>query len=38
MIGVRSVPVIMITGLFIGMVLAVQAYGEFALVGLATRS
>ncbi len=28
-IGVRSVPVIGITGLFIGMVLAVQSYGEF---------
>ncbi len=37
MIGVRSVPVVMITGMFIGMVLAVQAYGEFALVGLATQ-
>ncbi len=28
-IGVRSVPVVGITGLFIGMVLAVQSYGEF---------
>jgi phospholipid/cholesterol/gamma-HCH transport system permease protein len=28
-IGVRSVPVIGVTGLFIGMVLAVQSYGEF---------
>jgi phospholipid/cholesterol/gamma-HCH transport system permease protein len=28
-IGVRSVPVISVTGLFIGMVLAVQSYGEF---------
>ena len=27
-IGVRSVPVVGITGLFIGMVLAVQSYGE----------
>jgi phospholipid/cholesterol/gamma-HCH transport system permease protein len=36
-IGVRSVPVVMITGLFIGMVLAVQSYGEFAHVGLATQ-
>jgi phospholipid/cholesterol/gamma-HCH transport system permease protein len=35
-IGVRSVPVVMITGAFIGMVLAVQAYGQFAQVGLAT--
>jgi phospholipid/cholesterol/gamma-HCH transport system permease protein len=37
MIGVRSVPVVMVTGTFIGMVLAVQAYGEFAQVGLATQ-
>jgi len=29
-IGVRSVPVIGATGFFIGMVLAVQSYGEFA--------
>jgi phospholipid/cholesterol/gamma-HCH transport system permease protein len=29
-IGVRSVPVVGTTGLFIGMVLAVQSYGEFA--------
>jgi phospholipid/cholesterol/gamma-HCH transport system permease protein len=28
-VGVRSVPVIAVTGLFIGMVLAVQSYGEF---------
>jgi phospholipid/cholesterol/gamma-HCH transport system permease protein len=28
-VGVRSVPVVGITGLFIGMVLAVQAYSEF---------
>ena len=28
-VGVRSVPVVGITGLFIGMVLAVQSYGEF---------
>ena len=28
-IGVRSVPVVAVTGLFIGMVLAVQSYGEF---------
>lgn len=28
-IGVRSVPVVAITGLFIGMVLSVQSYGEF---------
>ena len=29
-VGVRSVPVVSITGLFIGMVLAVQSYGELA--------
>jgi phospholipid/cholesterol/gamma-HCH transport system permease protein len=36
-IGVRSIPVVSITGLFIGMVLAIQAYSEFAHLGLATR-
>jgi phospholipid/cholesterol/gamma-HCH transport system permease protein len=36
-IGVSSVPVVAITGTFIGMVLAVQAYNQFALMGLATR-
>jgi phospholipid/cholesterol/gamma-HCH transport system permease protein len=36
-VGVRSIPVVMITGGFIGMVLAVQAYSEFAHLGLATR-
>jgi phospholipid/cholesterol/gamma-HCH transport system permease protein len=36
-IGVRSVPVVALTGLFIGMVLAVQAYGQFAALGLASR-
>jgi phospholipid/cholesterol/gamma-HCH transport system permease protein len=30
-VGVRSVPVILVTGGFIGMVLAVQAYEQFAL-------
>jgi ABC-type transporter Mla maintaining outer membrane lipid asymmetry permease subunit MlaE len=30
-IGVRSVPVIATTGLFIGMVLAVQSYAEFTV-------
>ncbi len=30
LIGVRSVPVVMITGAFVGMVLAVQAYGQLA--------
>jgi phospholipid/cholesterol/gamma-HCH transport system permease protein len=36
-VGVLSVPVVAVTGLFIGMVLAVQAYGQFAALGLATR-
>ena len=36
-IGVESVPVVAITGTFIGMVLAVQAYSQFEMMGLATR-
>lgn len=36
-VGVRSIPVVMITGTFIGMVLAVQAYSEFYHLGMATR-
>lgn len=36
-IGVSSVPVVAITGTFIGMVLAVQAYSQFAAMGMATR-
>ena len=36
-IGVQSVSVVAITGTFIGMVLAVQAYHEFQMMGLATR-
>jgi phospholipid/cholesterol/gamma-HCH transport system permease protein len=36
-IGVSSVPVVAITGTFIGMVLAVQAYSQFSMMGLATR-
>ena len=35
-VGTASVGVIMLTGLFIGMVLAVQVYGQFASMGLAT--
>ncbi len=35
-IGNASAPVIAITGLFIGMVLAVQAYGQFHLIGMET--
>jgi phospholipid/cholesterol/gamma-HCH transport system permease protein len=36
-VGVESVPVIAITGMFIGMVLAVQAYAQFHSLGLATH-
>jgi phospholipid/cholesterol/gamma-HCH transport system permease protein len=36
-VGVRSVPVVAITGMFIGMVLAVQSYGQFHSLGLATH-
>jgi phospholipid/cholesterol/gamma-HCH transport system permease protein len=36
-IGVSSVPVVAITGTFIGMVLAVQAHSQFAMMGLETR-
>jgi phospholipid/cholesterol/gamma-HCH transport system permease protein len=36
-IGVSSVPVVAITGTFIGMVLAVQAHSQFEMMGLATR-
>jgi phospholipid/cholesterol/gamma-HCH transport system permease protein len=36
-VGVRSVPVVAITGMFIGMVLAVQTYNQFHRLGLATR-
>jgi phospholipid/cholesterol/gamma-HCH transport system permease protein len=36
-IGVRSIPVVAVTGLFIGMVLAVQAYSQFAAMGMQTR-
>jgi phospholipid/cholesterol/gamma-HCH transport system permease protein len=36
-IGVTSVPVVAVTGMFIGMVLAVQAYSQFAAFGLETR-
>lgn len=35
-VGVRSVGVVAVTGLFIGMVLAVQAYDQFHLIGLDT--
>jgi len=36
-VGVRSVPVVAVTGMFIGMVLAVQSYNQFNKVGLATH-
>jgi len=36
-VGVRSVPVVAITGTFIGMVLAVQSYSQFDQLGFATR-
>jgi phospholipid/cholesterol/gamma-HCH transport system permease protein len=36
-IGVRSIPVVAVTGLFIGMVLAVQSYDQFAAMGMQTR-
>jgi len=34
-IGVRSVPIVMVTGAFVGMILAVQAYDQLAGMGLA---
>jgi phospholipid/cholesterol/gamma-HCH transport system permease protein len=33
-VGVLSVPVVVITGVFVGMVLAVQAYAQFASLGM----
>ncbi len=36
-IGVRSLPVVALTGTFIGMVLAVQTYYQFARFGMETR-
>jgi phospholipid/cholesterol/gamma-HCH transport system permease protein len=36
-VGVRSVPVVAITGTFIGMVMAVQLYNQFYRIGLGTR-
>jgi phospholipid/cholesterol/gamma-HCH transport system permease protein len=35
-VGVNSLPVVAVTGLFIGMVLAVQTYNQFQTVGLET--
>jgi phospholipid/cholesterol/gamma-HCH transport system permease protein len=37
LVGVRSVPVIALTGTFIGMVLAVQTYHQFKRIGVETR-
>ena len=34
LIGVRSVPIIMVTGAFVGMILAIQAYDQLAGMGL----
>ena len=36
-IGVRSVPIVMITGAFVGMILAYQAYAQLASMGLEER-
>ncbi len=36
-IGVRSLPVVLLTGAFVGMVIAVQAYGQFYSAGLASQ-
>lgn len=36
-IGARSVPVVMITGAFVGMTLAVQTYNQFRALGIAER-
>src|SRR5215470_11243513 len=37
LVGVRSVPVVAITGMFIGMVMAVQTFDQFNKIGMATR-
>jgi phospholipid/cholesterol/gamma-HCH transport system permease protein len=36
-VGVKSVPVVAVTGLFIGMVIAIQSYDQFSQLGLATH-
>ncbi len=36
-VGVQSLPVVMLTGVFIGMVLAVQSHPQFKAVGLESR-
>ena len=37
LVGVRSVPVVAVTGMFIGMVMAVQMFNQFNAMGMATR-
>ena len=37
-VGVRTAPVVLLTGLFIGMVLAIHTYSELQDLGMATRS
>src|SRR5437868_12870453 len=37
LVGVLSVPVVAVTGMFIGMVMAVQIYNQFYQMGIATR-
>lgn len=37
LVGVRSMPVVAITGMFIGMVMAVQMFNQFNIMGMATR-
>ena len=36
-VGVRSLPVVLLTGTFVGMVIAVQAYTQFYNIGLANQ-
>ncbi len=36
-VGARSLPVVLLTGTFVGMVIAVQTYAEFFNVGLANQ-
>ncbi len=37
LIGTKSIPVVMITGMFVGMVLAVQAFMQFEAIGMVSR-
>src|SRR5215471_5677011 len=36
-VGVKSVPVVTVTGLFIGMVIAIQSYDQFSQLGMASH-